>query len=171
MSENLKTIRELADELGVSKTAIHKKISETIKRQHFSKNGNRFLIDEEGQNIIKSMFIDLKNENQKTEVSVLVSDIKNKGNQKVSEVSELVSVLKDRILVSDEQNKSKDKQIERLQKLLDQQQILTLQANKKIEQLETELEKEDKTERSKETSDETKTANEKKSFWKKLFSQ
>ena len=117
------------------------------------------------------MFIDLKNENQKTEVSVLVSDIKNKGNQKVSEVSELVSVLKDRILVSDEQNKSKDKQIERLQKLLDQQQILTLQANKKIEQLETELEKEDKTERSKETSDETKTANEKKSFWKKLFSQ
>ena len=171
MSDNLKTIRELADELGVSKTAIHKKVSETIKRKHFSKNGNRFLIDEEGQNIIKSMFIDLKNENQKTEVSVLVSDIKNKGNQKVSDVSELVSVLKDRILVSDEQNKSKDKQIERLQKLLDQQQILTLQANKKIEQLETELEKEDKTERSKETSDETKTANEKKSFWKKLFSQ
>ncbi|MCM0598362.1 DUF536 domain-containing protein [Periweissella fabalis] len=171
MSENLKTIRELADELGVSKTAIHKKISETIKRQHFSKNGNRFLIDEEGQNIIKSMFIDLKDENQKPEVSVPVSDIKNKDNQKVSEVSELVSVLKDRILVSDEQNKSKDQQIERLQKLLDQQQILTLQANKKIEQLETELEKEDKNETSKETSDKTKTVNEKKSFWKKLFSQ
>jgi len=117
------------------------------------------------------MFIDLKDENQKPEVSVPVSDIKNKDNQKVSEVSELVSVLKDRILVSDEQNKSKDQQIERLQKLLDQQQILTLQANKKIEQLETELEKEDKNETSKETSDKTKTANEKKSFWKKLFSQ
>ena len=171
MSENLKTIRELADELGISKTAIHKKISETIKREHFSKNGNRFLIDEEGQKIIKSMFIDLKDEKEKTKVSVLVSDTQNKDNQKVSEVSELVSVLKDRILVSDEQNKSKDQQIERLQKLLDQQQILTLQANKKIEQLETELEKEDKNETSKETSDKTKTANEKKSFWKKLFSQ
>lgn len=65
MSENLKTIRELADELGISKTAIHKKVSETIKRKHFSKNGNRFLIDEKGQELIKSMFIHSEYEERK----------------------------------------------------------------------------------------------------------
>ena len=46
MSENLKTIRELADELGVSKTAINKKVSDSERKQWFSKNGNRFLVNE-----------------------------------------------------------------------------------------------------------------------------
>nr|WP_242979318.1 helix-turn-helix domain-containing protein [Leuconostoc mesenteroides] len=37
MSENLKTIRELADELGVSKTAINKKVSDSERKQWFFK--------------------------------------------------------------------------------------------------------------------------------------
>ncbi|KMY77221.1 DUF536 domain-containing protein [Leuconostoc mesenteroides] len=166
MSENLKTIRELADELGISKTAIHKKVSETIKRKHFSKNGNRFLIDEKGQELIKSMFIHSEYEERKLEVS----DNENNDNEKNSEVSELVIVLKDRILVADEQNRSKDKQIERLQKLLDQQQILTLQANKKIKQLEIKLEKEDEqTDFRSQKEESPKSSKEGKSFWQKLF--
>ena len=56
MSENFKTIRELAEELGVSKTAINKKVSDSERKQWFSKNGNRFLVNENGQKAIKLMF-------------------------------------------------------------------------------------------------------------------
>lgn len=42
MSENLKTIRELADELGVSKTAINKKVSDSERKQWFSKTETGF---------------------------------------------------------------------------------------------------------------------------------
>ena len=62
MSENLKTIRELAEEIGVSKTAINKKVSDSERKQWFSKKGNRFLVNEPGQDAIKSMFsYDIKN--------------------------------------------------------------------------------------------------------------
>ncbi|EAE1128862.1 DUF536 domain-containing protein, partial [Listeria monocytogenes] len=51
------------------------------------------------------------------------------------------------------QLKEKDKQIEQLQKLLEQQQILTLQANKKVERLEMDKEdQEDSLEKEKEKS-------------------
>lgn len=64
--------------------------------------------------------------------------------------------------VKDEQIKQKDKQIDKLQSLLDQQQILTLQANKKIEQLEYQSEEKE------EPISQTETL-EKKSWFSKLF--
>jgi len=163
---NEKTIKQLADELGVSKTAINKKINENFKRKHFKKNGNKFLIDESGQNAIKSMFTDSSSFNRKPKVS----ENDNFENQDVSEVSDLVVVLKERLLISDEQNNKKDIQIEKLQKLLDQQQILTLQANKKIEELE--LKNDEQTEKEESVSSqnhEGKEAQTKKSFWSKFF--
>jgi len=126
---NDKTIKQLADDLGVSKTAINKKINENFKRKHFKKIGNKFLIDSDGQNAIRDMFAASKEKERKPEVCEN-ENIENR------EVSDLVFVLKERLAISDEQNIIKDKQIENLQKLLDQQQILTLQANKKIEELE-----------------------------------
>jgi len=164
---NDKTIKQLADELGVSKTAINKKINENFKRKHFKKKGNKFLIDESGQNAIKSMFTDSYSFNRKPKVS----ENDNFENQDVSEVSDLVVVLKERLLISDEQNNKKDIQIEKLQKLLDQQQILTLQANKKIEELE--LKNDEQTEKEEESvstqNHEVNEAQTKKSFWAKLF--
>ncbi|MHC5375792.1 DUF536 domain-containing protein [Enterococcus sp. LJL120] len=130
--EKYKTIKELADEIGVSKTAIHKKIDENFKRKHFTKNGNRFLIDSVGQSIIKSMFIEKNQEEQKLKVS----DIDNPDNQ---QVIDLVSVLNARLIVADKQNENYSKQVDDLKKLLDQQQQLTLQANKQIEQLQSQL--------------------------------
>lgn len=50
MSDNLKTIKELADELGVSKTAINKKVTDRERKLWFSKIGNKFVINEDGQN-------------------------------------------------------------------------------------------------------------------------
>lgn len=140
-NQSYMTIKELADELNVSKTAINKKIDETFKEKYVTKNGNRFVIDVFGQKIIKSMFKDV-NENQKR-----------KPNQEP--FFDLVCVLKENLERTEEQLKAKDNQIEALQKLLDQQQVLTLQANQKIEQLEmNQTESEEK---------------EKLSFWQRLF--
>jgi hypothetical protein len=69
-----------------------------------------------------------KNDNQKQEKSE-------------TENLEVVDFFHEQIVIKDEQLKEKDKQIERLQSLLDQQQILTLQANKKRETLEYNSEK------------------------------
>ncbi|SPX04267.1 Uncharacterised protein [Enterococcus faecium] len=52
-----KTIKELAEELGVSKTAINKKVSDENRKLWFSKIGNKFVINETGQKAIKSMFL------------------------------------------------------------------------------------------------------------------
>lgn len=42
----MKTIKELADELGVSKTAVMKKIDNLGLREKLAKNGNRLAIRE-----------------------------------------------------------------------------------------------------------------------------
>ena len=63
MSENLKTIRELADELGVSKQAIWQKIKRDVSidlRQFTSTKGNTVYVNVDGQKIIKSMFKNTK---------------------------------------------------------------------------------------------------------------
>ena len=140
-NQSYMTIKELADELNVSKTAINKKIDETFKEKYVTKNGNRFVIDVSGQKVIKSMFKEV-NANQER-----------KPNQEP--VFDLVCVLKENLERTEEQLKVKDNQIEALQKLLDQQQVLTLQANQQTEQLETnQAESEEK---------------EKLSFWQRLF--
>ena len=140
-NQSYMTIKELADELNVSKTAINKQIDETFKEKYVTKNGNRFVIDVSGQKVIKSMFKEV-NANQER-----------KPNQEP--VFDLVCVLKENLERTEEQLKVKDNQIEALQKLLDQQQVLTLQANQKIEQLEmNQAESEEK---------------EKLSFWQRLF--
>jgi len=170
---NEKTIKQLADEIGVSKTAINKKINENFKRKHFKKIGNKFLIDSDGQNSIKDMFFINKDEKRKPEVC----ENESIENQKGVEVSDLVFVLKERLSISDQQNIIKDQQIEKLQKLLDQQQILTLQANKKIEELELksnegESQKKENQEMKKEDSPIEKNVrgtSDKKNFWARLF--
>lgn len=127
------TIKELADELSISKTAINKKVSANLKRKHFSKIGNKFVIDEEGQKLIKSMFTDRHYAESKTKTPNIEFD-----------VSDLVSVLNNQILSTEKQLQEKDKQLSAMQKLLDQQQVLTLQANRKILALETSLEEKNK---------------------------
>ena len=50
----MKTIRELADELGVSKTAIRNEIAKQGLQSSLRKNGNQFVIDEKCESLIKS---------------------------------------------------------------------------------------------------------------------
>lgn len=117
-----KTIKELAEEIGVSKQAIWQKIkkkSSTDLRQFTSKKGNTVYVSVDGQKVIKSMF---KN-NSSTKSST------DNINQNVNIDDNELTFLRD--LVHDLQSEKKE-----LHRLLDQQQQLTLQANKQIERLE-----------------------------------
>jgi len=162
---NEKTIKQLADEIGVSKQAVWQKIkrqSSTDLHQLMTKKGNTVYVQEKGQRIIKSMF----NENDTNERKH-VDDNKNINvDSGVDEVEFL------RNLVSDLQAEKKE-----LYKLLDQQQILTLQANKKIEELELksnerETQKKEKKEQEVEDSSIEKNVpgtTDKKNFWTRWF--
>jgi predicted transcriptional regulator len=90
-----KTIKQIADELGVSKTAVRKKITPEVKTKFAETIGNQVFISEQGEFLIKSAF----NRKPETEFS---------GNQSET-VSDLVSTL-----VPDlrEQLSVKDKQLE-----------------------------------------------------------
>ena len=60
MSEDLKTKKEHADEIGVSKQAVWQKIKKESSidlRQFTSKKGNTVYVDVDGQKVIKSAFL------------------------------------------------------------------------------------------------------------------
>ncbi|HAP7628785.1 TPA: DUF536 domain-containing protein [Enterococcus faecium] len=133
-----KTIKELAEELGVSKTAINKKVSDENRKLWFSKIGNKFVINETGQKAIKSMFF---NENENSNQQLVVEKTKTENHKNANQVPQLevLSLLEQQLNQKDMQLQEKDEQIKQMQKLLDQQQQLTLQANQQIEKLQEQL--------------------------------
>ncbi|XIQ49414.1 DUF536 domain-containing protein (plasmid) [Enterococcus faecium] len=134
-----KTIKELAEELGVSKTAINKKVSDENRKLWFSKTGNKFVINETGQKAIKSMFF---NENENSNQQLVGEKTKTETPQKRQPSSRIRSPFSPRTTVKSKKicnYKKKDEQIKQMQKLLDHQQQLTLQANQQIEKLQEQL--------------------------------
>ncbi|MCM6830495.1 HTH domain-containing protein [Leuconostoc mesenteroides] len=130
MSENLKTIRELADELGVSKQAIWQKIKRDTSidlRQFTSTKGNTVYVDVDGQKAIKSMF----SKDSSTRDRQQKDDIDDNKKDDVDEQDE-VKFLQN--LVSEIQSEKKE-----LHKLLDQQQRLALQDKKLLEEYKAEI--------------------------------
>ena len=130
MSENLKTIRELADELGVSKQAIWQKIKRDASidlRQFTLTKGNTVYVDVDGQKAIKAMFSNdssTRHRQQKDDVD----DNKKDAVDGQDEVKFL------RNLVSEIQSEKKE-----LHKLLDQQQRLALQDKQLLEEYKAEI--------------------------------
>lgn len=51
-----KTVAELAENIGVSKSAILHRLDEGFKTVHVVHEGNRYLIDRKGQRLIKTWF-------------------------------------------------------------------------------------------------------------------
>lgn len=113
--EKTYTIKEIADELGVSKSAISQKLTDEFRSKFTDKkeiNGRvTVVIDKEGADW-------LRNHNKKKKKE---NDDKNDN---------VIQVLK-------EQLEKKDEQIEKLQILLSQSQQLQLKQNEKIKLLET----------------------------------
>lgn len=147
MSENFKTIRELAEELGVSKTAINKKVSDSERKQWFSKKGNRFLVNEIGQNAIKSMFLhDINNRKSKTENTEKQPESKTENfendNFKKSDFNHLSEIIKYQNAQIEDLKETKSqhfKQLTQMQNLLDQQQRLALQDKQLLEEYKAEI--------------------------------
>lgn len=110
----MKTIKQIADELGVSKTAVRKKIENLGLQSSLRKNGNQFAIDEIQEKLIKQAFSGNETETKNA----------NQSQTENHEVSDLVSVLQTTISVLKAELEAKDRQIEKLQMLLDQEQQL-----------------------------------------------
>ena len=127
MSENLKTIKELADELGVSKQTIHYHIKSLSNIKRDKNNKGAVLLNEEEQKFIYSKVNAVKDDTVKDNT---VKDDTVKGNTAhfLSEIQFLRTQLE-----------NKDTQILQMQNLLDQQQRLALQDKKLLEEYKSEI--------------------------------
>ena len=103
--ESMKTIRQIADEIGVSKTAVNKQIANLGLRSGLRKNGNQFAIDEHQEALIKEAF----SEKSQTEIE---NQTQTKTQTENHEVSDLVCVLQATIDTLQGQLEVKDRQIE-----------------------------------------------------------
>lgn len=134
----MKTIKQIADELGVSKTAVRNKIENLGLSEKMETNGNRIEVNERQERLIKSAFLQKKSKTENV--------------NKVSEKTETLRLLSDMISTLTEQLQEKDKQIERLQEALGiaqenvkAAQLLQANAEKKLlENKENPLNQEDK---------------------------
>ena len=107
----MKTIRQIADEIGVSKTAVNKQIANLGLRSGLRKNGNQFAIDEHQEALIKQAF----SEKSQTEIE---NQSQTKSQTENHEVSDLVCVLQATIDTLQRQLEVKDRQIEKLTEAL-----------------------------------------------------
>ena len=109
--EGMKTIRQIADEIGVSKTAVSKQIANLGLRSGLRKNGNQFAIEERQETVIKQAFL----EKSQTEIE---NQTQTKSQTENHEVSDLVCVLQATIDTLQGQLEVKDRQIEKLTEAL-----------------------------------------------------
>ena len=107
----MKTIRQIADEIGVSKTAVNKQIANLGLRSGLRKNGNQFAIDEHQEALIKQAF----SEKSQTEIE---NQTQTKTQTENHEVSDLVCVLQATIDTLQGQLEVKDRQIAKLTEAL-----------------------------------------------------
>jgi len=148
MSENLKTIRELADELGVSKNKIHYQVSKISSEYVVRNNSMKLLTAEAVKQIKENIGIELNSSlNSKLNTVKHQENTNIKGNTSVegvelnSTLNSYLNSLKHQIEYLESQNTNKDEQIKSLveaqkqtQNLLDQQQQLALQDKKLLEE-------------------------------------
>ena len=134
MSEDLKTIKELADEFNVSKQAVRKRLTEEFRANHVetvTSNGVKTLV------VTYTGYMLLKQHFTTSNVT---------GNDKVTDTSNpttgdlsVVKILEQQLFVKDKQLENKDSQISQMQNLLDQQQRLALQDKKLLEEYKSEI--------------------------------
>lgn len=103
----MKTIKQLADEIGVSKTAVRKQIANSGLRSSLRKNGNQFVISEPQESLILKSF--MKDSQTK---------IENQSETKNVEFSDLLCTLQNTISMLQEQMNVKDQQIQMLNERL-----------------------------------------------------
>lgn len=135
----MKTIKELAEEIGVSKVAVQKKMERLNIKNKMVRDGNRLLIPEELEYTIKTSFNKYTTEN------------KTESNEKQTD-----NMTETFIAILQKELEEKNKQIERLQNIINQEQQLRMVTEQKLLALE---DKENEN-----TNKETKQG-----FWSRLF--
>lgn len=133
MSENFKTIKELADELGVSKSYVDKIIRILELHTKLDKAGNKYVISKMQEKAIRARVENSKSTTESHTETTTKSHTE--VNSEVAFLKEELAYLKKNY---DKQLTNKDKQIETLSNLLDQQQRLALQDKKLLEEYRTE---------------------------------
>ena len=128
MSENLKTIKELADELGVSKTYIEKIIRVVNIHSELLKKKNRFFLNIKQQEIIKN-YLDKPPTQAPTE---------DKEPPTQAPTADKEPPTADVVFLQNELVK-RGVEIDKLHELLDQQQRLALQDKKILEEYKAEI--------------------------------
>ncbi|MGY5247622.1 DUF536 domain-containing protein [Lactiplantibacillus plantarum] len=127
-----KTIRELADEFGVSKQAIRKKLDANFRAnyvQTVTRNGVQTLVVANSGYLLLKKHFDGGNSQEPREKAFT----SNAGNRN----TDTIELLNQQLAIKDSQIKEKDEQLKSMQKLLDQSQQLQLMTEKKVEELET----------------------------------
>lgn len=125
-----KTVKEIADELGYSKTYIMQTIKANNLQSKLQTKGNRFLIDKKLENALRKL-LSKKTENKESEQ--IANNPQIVREEHLADLRAQIELLKQQIEIKDRQIEEKDKQ-------LDQQQQLTLQAMKENQVLQLELE-------------------------------
>lgn len=153
MSDNLKTIRELAEELGVSKQAIQYHIKYLTNKNRQTNDKGVVVLSHEEQLFIRSR-VDKQTNKKQTNRQIKGKQIDKETNSRQTADkettwsftnylrSELEEVKKNRdtqLAAKDKQIENKDAQISQMQNLLDQQQRLALQDKKLLEEYKAEV--------------------------------
>ncbi|QEA43163.1 winged helix-turn-helix transcriptional regulator (plasmid) [Leuconostoc pseudomesenteroides] len=139
MSENLKTIRELADELGVSKQAIQYHIKSLTNKNRQKNDKGIVVLSIDEQRFIRDK---VDKQTNKKETNRRQTDKQKEWDISQYLRSEIEEIKKNRdkqLAVKDRQIENKDSQISQMQNLLDQQQRLALQDKKLLEEYKAEI--------------------------------
>ena len=144
MSEKLKTIKELADELSVTKQNIQYHYQRLPKELQLKSSNGSNLINSKAEKIILGKVESSSKSNTKDQQISSKENFEDEKldnpfiNRLVKEV-EYLKIDKDKIIsTKDQQISSKDQQIEKLTNLLDQQQRLALQDKNLLEEYKAE---------------------------------
>lgn len=179
MSTNRYTIKQLSDELEVTKPGIRKLMNSSFRKRYTTVTGNRILINEAGAKVIRDHFGNHKTETKDSSQKQTVSS--NDDNKVLKAKNETIALLKAQL-------KAKDDQIANMQKLMDQNQQLLLNTQSENKHLlalthdgktdesqvqdgeykETETDRKQETETT-ENSSNACNSNDSKPWWKRIF--
>lgn len=161
-----KTVKELADELGVSRQRVQQIISKQVASKRPKKVAGQYLISPADESFIEKKIAG-------THHAKVQANSKQLSDKLQASLQEEVATLKEQIHTKDRQIQAKDNQLEKMQKLLDQSQQLQLMAENKLKKLEAphnEPESDQAHKRAPEKSEVAENSPERSSsFWSRLF--
>lgn len=127
-----KTIKQIADELGISKQAVFKRIDNLGLRSKLTKIDNQLMVEKEQENMIKSAFSEKQPSTKPSTKPSTSLQLETVNDEVVDVLLNQSEMLKNELKIKNKQIEELNKRLEENQKLLDQQQKLHAMAEQKI---------------------------------------